>query len=54
MLSFFFGIVTAGAGVYGLLHMDKGFMTIVKSIVSLSCIGGGIIAMLAGISALKK
>lgn len=54
MLSILLGTVTVALGIYGLLHWSSHVLVFLKAIIPVSFICGGLIAILAGISSLRK
>ena len=54
MLSLILGLLTIALGFYGVSHWTADFAAFLKGVVPVSLICGGLIAVLAGISSLRK
>ena len=54
MMSLILGLLTAAIGGYGIYHWLGDSFILLKGLIPLSFICGGLLAVLAGISSLKK
>ena len=54
MTSIILGLITVALGVFGVLHWMTDFLGVLKGLVPLSFICGGIVAIFAGISSLRN
>lgn len=54
MLSIILGLLTVALGSYGVYYCRGDFFVAMKGLIPLSFVCGGIVAILAGISSLRK
>lgn len=54
MISLLIGLLTVGAGLWGMIHWRDALVLALKGLVPVSMVLGGAVAVIAGISAIRR